>query len=127
MEESFYVIFKWMNTELDLDLFERQVYAVIYSYSNNGENTFNSTISYLAGVTGISKRKVKYILDDFVEKGLIGKKDYKVNNVKRCMYYVINVEENRKKWKRKKLCREAAEETIKRIEKEEKEEKKKNK
>lgn len=118
MDESFYTIFKWMNTDLGLDLYERQVYAVIYSYSNNGENTYNSTISYMAGVTGISKRKIKYILDDFVEKGLIGKKDYYINNVKRCMYFVKNVEENRKKFKRKKILREAAIEAIEKMEKE---------
>lgn len=118
MDESFYTVFKWMNTDLGLDLYERQVYAVIYSYSNNGENTYNSTISYMAGVTGISKRKIKYILDDFVEKGLIGKKDYYINNVKRCMYFVKNVEENRKKFKRKKILREAAIEAIEKMEKE---------
>lgn len=118
MDESFYTVFKWMNTDLGLDLYERQVYAVIYSYSNNGENTYNSTISYMAGVTGISKRKIKYILDDFVEKGLIGKKDYYINNVKRCMYFVKNVEENRKKFKRKKILKEVAIEAIEKMEKE---------
>lgn len=99
---DYYTVFRWFKDELGLSKSEIPIYAVIYGYSRNGENTYNSTANYLAEITGTSRSTVMRTLEKLEEKNLIKKIDSIVNGQKRPEYKVINVEEKRKEGRKEK-------------------------
>ena len=85
--ENFYVIQGWMINELNLSGNELMIYAIIYGFSQEQNSWYEGSLSYLASFINCkSKTTLMNILKSLIDKGLIEKQDYKINNVKYCRY-----------------------------------------
>lgn len=87
-DENYYVIHGWMLNQLDLKGVQLQVYAIIYGFSQCEDVEFSGSLSYLCDFTGTSKPTVIKALNDLQEKGLISKREEKINGVQFNRYSV---------------------------------------
>ncbi len=85
-EDNYFTVQAWMVTKLNLRTVERDVYAIIYGYSQDGESDYHGSLSYLAELTGYSKNSICTALKKLVEKNLIKKTETICNNIKYCSY-----------------------------------------
>ena len=77
----------WMITELGLKNSELMIYALIYSFSQDGRSAFTGSISYLMEWTQAkSKQTVHTCLNSLLERGLITKIDVTVGGTKAVGY-----------------------------------------
>lgn len=76
-----YTVYGWMKTILNLVDTEKEIYAIIYGFSQDGESDFRGSISYLEEWTGKSRPHVIKCLKSLVEKKLIIKEERTVNNI----------------------------------------------
>jgi hypothetical protein len=83
---DYIVIQEWMISELGLKGNELLIYALIYSFSRDGESEFIGSINYIEKWVGVARNTVKNILKILVEKELISKRDFSKNNVRYCAY-----------------------------------------
>ena len=88
-DDNFINIQGWMVSKLKLKGNELLIYAIIYGFSQNGENKFSGSLQYLADWTNSTKQGVMKVLKSLYEKGLIFKEERLVNGVKFCQYFVI--------------------------------------
>lgn len=72
-EENYYTVFGWMRSELHLKGNDLTVYALIYSFSQDGESEFRGSISYIMDFTGASRATVKSVLTSLEVRGYIVK------------------------------------------------------
>lgn len=86
--DNFYVVHKWMITKLNLKGLEKDLYAVIYGFTQDGESKFYGSLKYLSEITGYSKQSVIASLKKLVEKNLITKYENEINGIKVCKYSV---------------------------------------
>lgn len=75
----------WM-LDLDLDVYETLILAVIYGFCQDGESTFKGSHKYLSEKAKCSKRKVASVLVSLVEKRLVEKIDIDVRGIHLCEY-----------------------------------------
>lgn len=80
-DENYYVIHGWMLNQLDLKGVQLQIYAIIYGFSQCEDVEFSGSLSYLCEFTGTSKPTVIKALNDLQGKGLIYKREEKINGV----------------------------------------------
>ena len=80
--ENFIAIQGWMVTELGLKGNSLLIYAIIYGFSQDGEQVFNGSLQYLADWTNSTKQGVLKSLRSLIDAGLIGKKEKNINGVK---------------------------------------------
>lgn len=85
--ENFIAIQGWMVTELGLKGNSLLIYAIIYGFSQDGEQVFNGSLQYLADWTNSSKQSVINCLKKLVDDGLLGKNEKNINGVKFVEYY----------------------------------------
>ena len=85
--ENFIVIQGFMINELDLKGNELIIYAIIYGFSQDGENKYTGSLNYLANWTNSTKQGVLKSLKSLVDKGYIFKEEKYINGVKFCEYY----------------------------------------
>lgn len=83
---NFYTIHGWMMNRLGLKGTALQVYAIIYSFSQDGESEFRGSLRYLCDFTGASKSTVMRALNDITDAGHVIKTENQVNGVKFCTY-----------------------------------------
>lgn len=88
-DENYYVVQAWMATRLNLKGIEKEIYAIIYSFTQNGEGVFDGSLTYLSELTGASTRTVMRSLDKLVERGLLEKQAKTINGVKLCEYKAL--------------------------------------
>ncbi len=74
-DENYYTVCGWMLNRLHLTGNDLIVYALIYSFSQDGESEFKGSLSYIQGFTGLSKRTIQNILDRLVVSGYIKKQE----------------------------------------------------
>lgn len=84
---NYYVVQSFMIKELGLKGLEKDVYAIIYGFSQAENQTFKGSLQYLADWTNSTKQGILKTLNSLINKGLIGRKDCIVNNVKLVEYY----------------------------------------
>lgn len=72
---SFALVWGWMKTDLELYGRELDVYALIYSYSANGNGTFHATREFIAQWSDISINHVSKVMKSLVDKGYIIKEE----------------------------------------------------
>lgn len=72
-DENYYTVFGWMRNDLHLKGNELTIYALIYSFSQDGESEFKGSISYIKDFTGASRTTIKSILASLEERGYIAK------------------------------------------------------
>lgn len=86
-DENFYTVLGWMLNVLELKGNELIVFAIIYSFSQDGESEFSGSLSYLQTFANIrSKCTVLAMLKSLTDKNLITKRDYTKGNVQRVAY-----------------------------------------
>ena len=76
-----------MVTDLNLKGAERDVYAIIHGFCQDGESDFHGSLSYLSKMTGYSKNSICSALQSLVEKGYIEKTEKIINGIKFCRYH----------------------------------------
>jgi predicted transcriptional regulator len=92
--DNYVVIQGWMRNELNLKGNELMVYAIIYGFSQDGENDFTGSAAYMADWIGSTKQTVFNILKSLTERGLVKKTDVYNNGVKFCHYSAIPLVKN---------------------------------
>lgn len=76
----------WMINNLKLKGNELLIYAIIYSFTQDGEQWFKGNRSDLATWCNSTTKGIQKNLNRLVEKNLLLKKEIYVNNVKFCEY-----------------------------------------
>lgn len=79
---NFITIQAFMVKDLQLKGNELLIYAVIYGFSQNGEDAFSGSLSYICEWTNSTKQGVLKNLKALIDKGLIEKKETYKNGVK---------------------------------------------
>lgn len=85
-DENYYVVQGWMATQLGLKGTKRDVYAIIYGFTQNNETEFSGSLSYLQEWCNVSRVTIIKCLQELVDEGLIVKTEEYKNNVKFCRY-----------------------------------------
>lgn len=80
-DENFYQVQGWMKNKLNLKGTKRDVYAIIYGFSQDGESEFTGSISYLKEWLDVSKPTIIKALQELTEDGIIIKRVETINNV----------------------------------------------
>lgn len=91
--ENFYITFGWMVTELKLSGITRDIYAIIYGFTQAEKQYYDGSLSYLAEWAFCSKPTVISSLKKLIELGYIIKREFYKNNVKYCKYSCVPLEE----------------------------------
>ena len=73
--EQYLNIQAWMITDLELTGNDLIVYAIIYGFSQDGDNLFMGNRSYLAAWCRCSERSIQRNINNLMERGLIGNRD----------------------------------------------------
>lgn len=84
---NYITIQSFMVDELNLKGNELLVYAIIYGFSQNGEDKFTGSLQYIADWTNSTKQGILKCLKSLLEKGFIEKKEIFKNNIKFVEYY----------------------------------------
>lgn len=84
--ENFIVVQGFMINELGLKGNELLAYALIHGFSQDGESEYIGSLSYLQKWLNSSRQTVINTLNSLVEKGIVVKREYTVNNVHFCAY-----------------------------------------
>lgn len=84
--ERYICIQEFMVRDLGLRGNELIVYALLYGFSQDGEQYFSGSLNYIANWINASKSTAQSIIKSLLGKGFLVKKDNYVNNVKFCEY-----------------------------------------
>lgn len=84
---NYYVVQSFMVKDLKLKGLEKDVYAIIYGFSQAENQTFTGSLKYLSDWTNSTKQGILKTLNSLVEKKLISKKENTINGVKFVEYY----------------------------------------
>lgn len=71
--KNFVILKKWMAEDLDVNITELVVFAVIYSFNRNDKGTYYAGTELLKKYTNRSERCIKYALKSLTEKKYIMK------------------------------------------------------
>ena len=88
---TYFLVFSWMPNQLGLKGTERDVFAIIYGFSQDGVNKFTGSLNYISSFLQVSRQSVINALNSLVEKDYIIKEQSVINNVK-CNSYKVNLE-----------------------------------
>lgn len=86
-DTNYITIQGWMINQLKLKGNDLIVYAIIYGFSQDGENRFTGSLQYLADATLSTKQGVMKNLKSLCEKGFLGKEERIINRVRFVEYY----------------------------------------
>lgn len=86
LDENFLTIQGWMFNKLGLSGNEVIVYAIIYGFTQNGEDWFEGSLKYICESIGASKSTVLRILRTLESRGVIKKENYSVQGVTLARY-----------------------------------------
>ena len=87
MRDNYIVVKGWMISELGLTGNELLVYAVIYGYSQDGENEYFGSLAKLSELLRLDRRTIMRVLQRLCDEGLVYKRMATLNNVQRCFYH----------------------------------------
>lgn len=85
---NYYVVQSFMVTELKLKGIEKELYAIIWGFSQ-GDNTFNGSLGYLSEWTGYTKQRICDVLKKMVKRGLLVKREIFRDGQKLCVYKAV--------------------------------------
>jgi len=120
-DENFVCIQGWMINQLNLKGNDLLIYALIYGFTQDGQNWFEGSRQYIADWCNATKSGVQKNLQNLCAKGMIIKEDVVINNVKFCKYkanltYLLDkskneIENKEKEVKEKEIKKELKPET----------------
>ena len=70
-DDNYYQVSGWMLNRLGLKSYELQAYAVIYGFTQDGQNWYTGSLAYLSTWLNCSRRTVINTLSSLVEKGIL--------------------------------------------------------
>lgn len=89
-DENYYTIQGWMINRLGLKGIQLSLYAIIYGFSQDGENEYRGRTQYLCDFTGgTSKPTVLKALQELVDKGYLKKREEFINGVRFVRYKAV--------------------------------------
>ena len=81
-DENYFQVSGWMLNRLRLKGILLEVYAIIYGFSQDGQNSFTGSLQYLSDFTNTTKPTVIKALKELVERGYVLKFERRENGVK---------------------------------------------
>ena len=93
-DNNHYTIFGWMIHRLGLKDAKLIVYAIVYSFSQDGENEFYGGRKYMAEASARSLATIDRMLVELENDGLIKKAERENDGVSHCRYTVFIDDEN---------------------------------
>ena len=75
-DENYYTVQGWMRNRLHLKGNDLHVYAMLYSFSQDGQSEFRGSLDYMSEFTGGSERNVRRSLNRLEQSGFIEKVVY---------------------------------------------------
>lgn len=87
---NYYVVQSFMVTELKLKGLERDLYAIIYGFSQ-AEGKFTGSLQYLCDWTMATKQGIVKCLKSLQERNLIARNERIINNLKFVEYYTTEL------------------------------------
>lgn len=90
-DTNYFSVQAWMVNKLNLRGCERDVFAIIYGYSQDEESDFHGSLEYLSQLTGYSRNAICTALKSLTDKELLIKTEKVVNNIKSCRYRTNNL------------------------------------
>lgn len=75
-DENFYTVLGWMLNVLELKSNELIVFAIIYSFSQDGESEFTGSLNYLEDFANINRQTAVSTLKKLKDKGYITRREY---------------------------------------------------
>ena len=90
-DENYYQVQGWMINRLGLKGVNLEIYAIIYGFTQDGENKFTGSIQYLCDFTNTSRPTVIKALKSLVDCGYITKREKIVDGIK-CNEYMASLE-----------------------------------
>ena len=76
-DENYYVIHGWMTNKLHLKGTEKEIYAIIYGFTQDSKTEFRGGLEWLSEAVGVSESNIKANINKLVKKGYIIKTEYK--------------------------------------------------
>ena len=80
-DECFYQVTGWMRNQLGLKGTKRDIYAIVFGFSQDGESEFTGSLAYLTEWLDISRPTAIKALQELVEQGLLIKRTETINGV----------------------------------------------
>ena len=87
-DSTYFVTYSWMTNKLNLKTVERDVFAIIYGFCQDGTSDFHGSLSYMATLTGYSRNSICTALKNLTDKRLLNKDEKITNNIKYCSYTI---------------------------------------
>lgn len=88
-QNNYITILGWMVSDLKLRGNALLTYAIIYGFSQNGDDSYTGSRQYLAEWTNSTVQNVSRCLKKLLKDGLIIKKENMINGVKFCEYKAV--------------------------------------
>ena len=88
LNENYYIVHGWIKNQLGLKGIKKDIYAIIYGYSQDGESEFKGSVKYLVEWLDCSRPTVINALQELTESGLITKRVEIINGVQFNRYKV---------------------------------------
>ena len=89
-DNNYYQISGWMINRLELKGYELQAYAIIYGFTQDGQNWYTGSLAYLSDWLNCSRRTCITVLASLVEKELLIKKT-RIENGQTLNKYQVNL------------------------------------
>lgn len=81
-DENYYLVYGWMVNRLKLKGVKLNIYAIIYGFSQDGENEYTGTLQYLCDLCGgVSRSTISKALKELVDEKLILRREETISNV----------------------------------------------
>lgn len=87
-DENYYTIHGWQKNRLQLKGIKRDIFAIIYGFSQDGECEFTGSIKYFEEWLDVSRPTIIKALQDLTESGFISKRIEIINGVQFNRYKV---------------------------------------
>ena len=87
-DTNYYVVQAWMVTRLGLKGLEKDLFAIIYGFSQEDESEFHGSLNYLSELTGYTKNRICDTLKHLTDINYIEKNVIEFNAIKKCSYRV---------------------------------------
>ena len=87
-DNNYYVVQAWMVTKLGLKGLEKDLFAIIYGFSQEDESEFHGSLNYLAELTGYTKNRICDTLKHLTDMNYLEKNVVEFNTIKKCSYRV---------------------------------------
>ena len=85
---NFYIVPGWVVTRLHLTKLDKELFCIIYGFSQDGQSKYTGSLTYFTNWTGYSKPAVIESLKRLVDRNLIIKHEKYISNIKFCSYSV---------------------------------------